>query len=25
VAANPLVIEAYMGTEVAELASPAGH
>ena len=25
VAANPLVIEAYMGTEVDELASPAGH
>lgn len=25
VAANPLVIEAYMGTEVGELASPAGH
>ena len=25
VAVNPLVIEAYMGTEVEELASPAGH
>ena len=25
VAANPAVIEAYMGTEVTELASPAGH
>jgi len=25
VAADPLVIEAYMGTEVDELASPAGH
>jgi branched-chain amino acid transport system ATP-binding protein len=25
VAANPLVIEAYMGTEAGELASPAGH
>ncbi|MCZ7655950.1 MAG: hypothetical protein M5R42_19325 [Rhodocyclaceae bacterium] len=25
VAENPLVIEAYMGTEAEELASPAGH
>jgi branched-chain amino acid transport system ATP-binding protein len=25
VAANPLVIEAYMGSEAGELASPAGH